>query len=44
MKKMLCKKVKRYEGIEGLSAAISDAWDRLTKNSSIIQSTNGECD
>ena len=44
MKKMLYKNVKRYEDIEGLTAAISDAWDRLTKNSSIIQSTNGRCD
>ena len=36
MKKMLYKNVKRYEDIEGLTAAISDAWDRLTKNSSIF--------
>ena len=36
--------VKWYEDIEGLSAAISYAWDRLTKNSSIIQLTNGGCD
>ena len=32
MKKMLYKNAKRYEDIEGLSMAISDAWDRLTKN------------
>ena len=31
MKKMLHKNVKRYEDIEVLSAAISYAWDRLTK-------------
>ena len=40
VKKMLYKNVKLYENIEGLSAAISDAWDRLTKkfiNSSIDQ-------
>ena len=43
MKKMLYKSVKRCEDIEGLSAAISDASYRLTKNSSIIQSTNGGC-
>ena len=30
-KKMLYKNVKQYEDIEGLSAAISDPWDRLTK-------------
>ena len=41
MKKMLGKNVKQYESTERLSAAISDAWDRLTKNSSMIQSTNG---
>ena len=28
---MLYKNVKQYEDIEGLSAAISDAWDRLIK-------------
>ena len=36
----LLKKAKRYEDIEGLSAGISDAWDRLTKkfiNNSIDQ-------
>ena len=40
MKKMLYKNVKRCEDIEELSAAISDAWDRLTKkfiNNSIDQ-------
>ena len=40
MKKMLYKNVNQYEVIEGLSAAISDTWDRLTKkfiNSSIDQ-------
>ena len=40
MKKMLYKNAKRYEDIEGLSAAISDAWDRLRKkiiNNSIDQ-------
>ena len=40
MKKMLYKNAKRYEDIEGLSAAISDVWDRLTKkliNNSINQ-------
>ena len=31
MKKILYKHVKRYEDIEGLSTAISVAWDRLTK-------------
>ena len=31
MKKMLYKNLKRYEDIEGLSAAMSYAWDRLTK-------------
>ena len=37
---MLYKNAKRYEDIEWLSAAISDAWDRLTKeiiNNSIDQ-------
>ena len=28
---MLYRNVKQYEDIEGLSAATSDAWDRLTK-------------
>ena len=40
MKKMLYKNAKRYEDIEALSAAISDAWDRLRKkiiNNSIDQ-------
>ena len=39
-KKILNKSVKRYEDIEGLSAAISYAWDKLTKkfiNNSIEQ-------
>ena len=31
MKKILNKNLKRYEDIEGLSAAMSYAWDRLTK-------------
>ena len=31
MKKRLYRNVKRSEDIEGFSAAISDAWDRLTK-------------
>ena len=31
MKKMDYKNVKQYEDIEELSAAISNAWDRLTK-------------
>ena len=44
MKKMLCKNLKWYEDIEGLSAAISYVWDRLKKKSSIFQSTNGGCD
>ena len=44
MKKILYKNLKRYENIEGPSAAMSYVWDRLTKNSSIIQSTNGGCD
>ena len=37
---MLYKNAKRYEDIEALSAAISDAWDRLRKkiiNNSIDQ-------
>ena len=40
MKKILYKNLKRYEDIEGLSAAMSYAWDRLTKkliNNSIDQ-------
>ena len=40
MKKILYKNLKRYENIEGPSAAISYAWDRLTKkfiNNSINQ-------
>ena len=32
MKKILYKNLKRYEDIEGLSAAMSYAWDRLKKN------------
>ena len=32
MKKILCKNLKRYEDIEGLSAAMSYVWDRLKKN------------
>ena len=43
MKKILYKNLKRYEDIEGLSAAMSYAWDRLTKIS-IIQSISGGCD
>ena len=31
MQKILYKNLKRYEDIEGLSAAMSYAWDRLTK-------------
>ena len=38
------KNLKRYEDIKGLSAAMSYAWERLKKNSSITQSTNGGCD
>ena len=40
MKKMFCKNVKRYKDIEGLSAALSDAWDIPTKkfvNNSVDQ-------
>ena len=44
MKKILYKNLKLYEDIEGLSAAMSYAGVRLTKYSSIIQSTNGGCD
>ena len=44
MKKILYKNLKRHEDVKGLSAAMSYAWDRLKKNSSIIQSTNGGCD
>ena len=44
MKKILYKNLKRYEDIKGLSAAMSYAWERLKKNSSITQSTNGGCD
>ena len=44
VKKILYKNLKRYENIEGPSAAISYAWDRLKKNSSIIQWANGGCD
>ena len=44
IEKMVYKNVKQYEHIERLSAVISDAWDRLTKNPSIIQSTNDRCD
>ena len=44
MKKIHYKNLKQYEDIEGLSAAMSYAWDRLKKKSSIIQSTNGGCD
>ena len=43
IEKMVCQNVKRYEHIEVLPAVISVTWDRLTKNSSIIQSTNGGC-
>ena len=32
IKKILCKNLKRYEDIEGLSAAMSYVWDRLKKN------------
>ena len=32
MKKILYKNLKRYEDIECLSAAMSHAWDRQTKN------------
>ena len=32
MKKIIYKNIKRYEDIEDLSAAMSYAWDRLTKN------------
>ena len=34
---MLYKNIMQYEDIEGLSATISDAWDRPTKNSAIVQ-------
>ena len=40
MEKIVCKHVEWYGEIEGLSAVISDAWDRLTKkfiNNSITQ-------
>ena len=40
MKKIIYKNIKRYEDIEGLLAAMSYAWDRLTKyfiNNSINQ-------
>ena len=40
MKKILYKNLKRYENIEGPSAAMSYVWDRLTKkfiNNSIDQ-------
>ena len=40
MKKILYKNLKRYEDIEGPSAAMSSVWDRLTKkfiNNSIDQ-------
>ena len=40
MKKMLYKNAKQYEDIQGLSAAISDAWDRLTKK--IINNSIGQ--
>ena len=39
-KKMFNKNAKQYEGIERLSAVISQAWDRLTKKPSIIRSIN----
>ena len=42
-KKILYKNLKQYEDIESLPAAISYAQDRMTKKSSIIQSTNGGC-
>ena len=32
MKKIIYKNIKRYEDIEGFSAAMPYAWDRLTKN------------
>ena len=32
MKNIIYKNIKQYEDIEGLSAAMSYAWDRLTKN------------
>ena len=44
MKKILYKNLKPYEHIEGLSVAVSNAWDRLKKKSPTIQSTNGGCD
>ena len=44
MKKILYKNLKQYENIKGPSAAMPYVWDRLTKNPSIIQSTNGGCD
>ena len=34
---MLYKNIMQYKDIEGLSATISDAWDRLTKNLAIVQ-------
>ena len=40
MKKILYKNLKRYENIEDPSAAMSCVWHRLTKTSSIVQSTN----
>ena len=42
MKKVLYNNAKSYEDIEGLSAAVSDAWDSLAKKI-IIQSINGGC-
>ena len=39
MEKMVFKNAKQYEDIEGLSAV----WNRQTKNSSIIKSTNSRC-
>ena len=41
-KKIFYKNVKRYEDTEGLSEALSYAWDKLTKF--IYSSSNGWCD
>ena len=38
VKKMFYKNVEQYEDIKGLSAAISDAWDRLAKKRKINNS------
>ena len=40
MKKILYKNLKRYEDIEGLSTAMSYAWDRLTKK--LINNSNDQ--